>query len=104
LIASKLNDHIGSEKVSFFFLVRAWECSPTSCIDAATHAVVQQLALTCMYPRSLLSPTDAEFSAKFMKTLHDVGTPGYSTIAAYANVSPHTNIVISRHLTCRIDS
>lgn len=54
--------------------------------DAATHPLVQQLALTCLYPRSLLSPTDAEFSARFMKVLHDIGTPGYSTVASYANV------------------
>jgi len=72
--------------------------------DAATHAVVQQLALTCMYPRSLLSPADAEFSAKFMKTLHDVGTPGYSTIAAYATVSRPIDIVMIHHLMCRIHS
>ncbi|KAF8312836.1 hypothetical protein DL93DRAFT_2098082 [Clavulina sp. PMI_390] len=54
--------------------------------NAATHPVVQQLALTCFYPRSLLSPTDAEFSARFMKVLHNIGTPGYSTLAAYSNL------------------
>lgn len=55
--------------------------------DAATHPLVQTIAQTCIFPRSTLSPTDAEFCARFMKMLHDIGTPGYSTIAAYATVS-----------------
>jgi len=83
VIASKPSDRIGSGML-VLGLGLEWPLIPW--LDAVTHAVVQQLALT--REACYLSPT--QFSAKFMKTLHDVGPPGYSTVAAYANVSPIT--------------
>lgn len=90
-IQKATSDRLEVEKNHWF---RKSVCSVTSkCVRsneftaAATHALAQQLALTCFFPRSLLSPTDAEFVARFMKTLHEIGTPGYSSIASYANVS-----------------
>ncbi|CAG7849120.1 THO complex subunit 2 [Serendipita indica DSM 11827] len=37
----------------------------------------------CIFPRSLLSPIDAEFSATFIKLLHNLGTVGFWTLGCY---------------------
>ncbi|WWC89783.1 uncharacterized protein L201_004709 [Kwoniella dendrophila CBS 6074] len=39
----------------------------------------------CFYPRAILTPSDAVFVAKFIRTAHDLGTIGFSTLFAYNN-------------------
>lgn len=54
--------------------------------------LASQLHQYCFYPRSLLTPSDAVFVAKFIRTAHDLGTIGFSTVFAYNNVrsqQPH---------------
>ena len=54
--------------------------------------LASQLHQYCFYPRSLLSPSDAVFVAKFIRTAHDLGTVGFSTVFAYNNVSQSISI------------
>ncbi|WVQ78452.1 hypothetical protein IAT38_000538 [Cryptococcus sp. DSM 104549] len=42
-----------------------------------------QLHQYCFYPRAILTPCDAVFVAKFIRTAHDLGTEGFSTLFAY---------------------
>ncbi|KAK8869600.1 hypothetical protein IAR55_000167 [Kwoniella newhampshirensis] len=44
-----------------------------------------QLHQYCFYPRAILTPCDAVFVAKFIRTAHDLGTMGFSTLFAYNN-------------------
>ncbi|WWD16138.1 hypothetical protein CI109_100563 [Kwoniella shandongensis] len=44
-----------------------------------------QLHQYCFYPRAILTPCDAVFVAKFIRTAHDLGTVGFSTLFAYNN-------------------
>ncbi|WVQ98958.1 hypothetical protein IAU59_006090 [Kwoniella sp. CBS 9459] len=44
-----------------------------------------QLHQYCFYPRAILTPCDAVFVAKFIRTAHDLGTIGFSTLFAYNN-------------------
>jgi hypothetical protein len=46
-----------------------------------------QLHQFCFYPRALLTPSDAVFVAKMIRTMHDLGTPGFNTVFAYMQVS-----------------
>ncbi|KAF8324471.1 transcription factor/nuclear export subunit protein 2-domain-containing protein [Cantharellus anzutake] len=55
--------------------------------DATAQEAVRHFTQHCLHPRSLLSPTDAEFSARFLKQLHLIGTPRFSSLSAYNNAS-----------------
>lgn len=62
--------------------------------DLATKAAVLVSAVIehCLQPRCLLSPMDADFCAQIIKVLHNLGTPGWSTLMVYDKVrcpSPH---------------
>lgn len=48
--------------------------------------VAWALHQTCFFPRSMLSPIDAAFSARFLRLLHVMGTEGVSTLSLYARV------------------
>ncbi|EPQ59661.1 hypothetical protein GLOTRDRAFT_136479 [Gloeophyllum trabeum ATCC 11539] len=37
----------------------------------------------CLLPRCLLSPMDADYSAQIIKVIHNMGTPGFSTLMVY---------------------
>lgn len=50
-------------------------------VDRALLA--QQMIEQCLYPRALLSPTDAMFAARFLRLLHTNGTHNLSTLAVY---------------------
>ncbi|KDQ14762.1 hypothetical protein BOTBODRAFT_32521 [Botryobasidium botryosum FD-172 SS1] len=52
----------------------------------ATAGVVHHMMQECIYPRALLSPVDAEFCAQFIKFLHKIGTPGFSTLKCYNTI------------------
>ncbi|WFD41584.1 THO2 plays a role in transcriptional elongation [Malassezia psittaci] len=45
--------------------------------------IAQQLISECLHPRALLSPVDAMFAAKFLRTLHLNGTRNLPTLAVY---------------------
>jgi THO complex subunit 2 len=47
---------------------------------------IQHLLQECVHPRALLSPSDAEFSAFFVKQIHRLGTPNFWTFMAYDKV------------------
>ncbi|RSH93955.1 hypothetical protein EHS25_006608 [Saitozyma podzolica] len=44
-----------------------------------------QLHQYCFFPRSLLTPSDAVFVARFIRLAHDFGTAGFSTLFSYNN-------------------
>ncbi|ETV96865.1 hypothetical protein H310_10146 [Aphanomyces invadans] len=48
---------------------------------------VVQLLQRCVLPRSLLSPEDAVYCAKFMHHLHSIGVPNLSTLQYYQKVT-----------------
>lgn len=50
-------------------------------VDRALLA--QQIVEECLHPRALLSPTDALFSARFLRLLHTNGTLNLPTLAVY---------------------
>jgi THO complex subunit 2 len=41
----------------------------------------------CIQPRCLLSPMDADYCAQVIKSIHVMGTPGFSTLHVYDKVS-----------------
>jgi THO complex subunit 2 len=47
------------------------------------HDTIIELLQKCVLPRVLLSPEDALFTAKFMERLHQINTPGFSTLQYY---------------------
>ncbi|ETS61330.1 hypothetical protein PaG_04350 [Moesziomyces aphidis] len=56
-------------------------------VDAADRgAIVAQLIQYCLFPRALLSPTDAIFAGKFVRTVHNLGTRNFSSLTAYDKI------------------
>lgn len=43
--------------------------------------VIDVIMQTCVLPRVLMSPTDATFCSRFFFYLHDIDTPGFSTLS-----------------------
>ena len=60
-------------------------------------ALVDYIIQYCLFPRALLSPMDADFSAQFIKQMHLLGTPKFSTAHCYDRlIGDHIgNIVFS---------
>ncbi|WVR05355.1 hypothetical protein IAU60_002369 [Kwoniella sp. DSM 27419] len=54
-----------------------------SVIEKGQSRLSAYLHQYCFYPRAILSPCDAVFVAKFIRTAHDLGTPGFSTLFTY---------------------
>lgn len=48
--------------------------------------IVSNFIQYCVWPRILLSPNDASFCAKFIRQLHTLGTPKFSTLGVYDNI------------------
>ncbi|KAG7448931.1 uncharacterized protein BT62DRAFT_653210 [Guyanagaster necrorhizus] len=46
-------------------------------------ALVEAMLEHCIYPRCLLSPMDADYTAQMIRLLHTQGTPGFQTIVCY---------------------
>lgn len=53
----------------------------------ARNDLALQLHQYCFYPRALLTPADAVYVPRLIRLLHDIGTPGFSTVFAYLHVS-----------------
>lgn len=53
---------------------------------ADRSAIVTQLIQYCLFPRALLSPTDAILAGKFIRTAHNLGTRNFSSLTAYDKV------------------
>lgn len=49
-------------------------------------SIVQQLIQYCLFPRALLSPTDAILAGKFIRTTHNLGTRNFSSLTAYDKI------------------
>lgn len=49
-------------------------------------ALIRSLIEHCIQPRCLLSPMDAVYCARLIRTLHDRGTPGFHTLMCYDKV------------------
>ena len=49
--------------------------------------LANQLHQNCLYPRAIQSPSDALFVPRFIRLIHDLGTPNLTTIFLYGNVS-----------------
>lgn len=45
-----------------------------------------------------MTPSDAVYVARMIRTLHDLGTPGYSTVFAYLQVSDHISARVPLHV------
>ena len=70
------------------------------------HDLAIQLHQNCFYPRALLNPSDAVFVAKMIRTMHDLGTNGFTTVFAYMHVSsisllPHESRLSDSSLATR---
>ena len=48
--------------------------------------IVNNFIQYCVWPRILLSPNDASFCAKFIRQLHGLSTPKFSTLGVYDNI------------------
>ncbi|KAF7877167.1 hypothetical protein EAF04_000852 [Stromatinia cepivora] len=55
----------------------------------------------CLLPRLLLSPSDADFSFRMIKFLHDNGTPNFRTLSLYGRLF-RTNRLRSMIFTCTV--
>uniref|UniRef100_V5EZF8 THO complex subunit 2 n=1 Tax=Kalmanozyma brasiliensis (strain GHG001) TaxID=1365824 RepID=V5EZF8_KALBG len=49
-------------------------------------AIVAHLIQYCLFPRALLSPTDAILAGKFVRTAHNLGTRNFSSLTAYDKI------------------
>ncbi len=49
-------------------------------------AIVSSLIQYCLFPRALLSPTDAILAGKFIRTAHTLGTKNFSSLTAYDKI------------------
>ncbi|KAJ9475637.1 THO complex subunit 2 [Pseudozyma hubeiensis] len=49
-------------------------------------AIVAHLIQYCLFPRALLSPTDAILAGKFIRTAHNLGTRNFSSLTAYDKI------------------
>ncbi|TAQ86345.1 hypothetical protein B7494_g5324 [Chlorociboria aeruginascens] len=65
--------------------------------DLVSHAMLER----CLYPRLLLSPSDADFCFKMVKFLHDNGVPNFRTLSLYANLF-RANRLRSMIFTCTV--
>ncbi|TKY88304.1 hypothetical protein EX895_002656 [Sporisorium graminicola] len=54
--------------------------------SADRGAIVSQLIQYCLFPRALLSPTDAILAGKFIRTAHNLGTRNFSSLTAYDKI------------------
>ncbi|CCF47990.1 hypothetical protein NDA11_007965 [Ustilago hordei] len=54
--------------------------------SADRSTIVQQLIQFCLFPRALLSPTDAILAGKFIRTAHNLGTRNFSSLTAYDKI------------------
>lgn len=52
---------------------------PTAKVDAISDVVLEQ----CILPRVLLSPSDTEYTFRFLKLLHDNNAPGFKLMSLY---------------------
>jgi THO complex subunit 2 len=50
--------------------------------DTVSDAILEK----CIFPRLLLSPTDAEFCFRMIRFLHDSGTPTFRTLSLYGRI------------------
>ncbi|KAI5124799.1 hypothetical protein M0805_005432 [Coniferiporia weirii] len=56
---------------------------------------IQSLIEHCIQPRCLLSPMDAVYCAKLIRTLHERGTPGFHTLMCYDKLlGDHVKVII----------
>jgi THO complex subunit 2 len=60
-----------------------------------------ELLEQCLYPRMLLSPTDADYTFRMLKFLHDNAVPGFRTLSVYARVF-RVNRLRSIIFTCSV--
>ncbi|KAJ1021191.1 hypothetical protein NDA16_003977 [Ustilago loliicola] len=54
--------------------------------SADRSTIVQQMIQYCLFPRALLSPTDAILAGKFIRTAHNLGTRNFSSLTAYDKI------------------
>ncbi|KZT71598.1 hypothetical protein DAEQUDRAFT_763816 [Daedalea quercina L-15889] len=56
------------------------------CVGVSAMPLAQALVDYCFLPRCLLSPMDADFCAQFIKTVHNLCTPGFPTVSCWDRV------------------
>jgi THO complex subunit 2 len=64
---------LGKEKDHWFTHI------PPAKHSALTDAIIQE----CLFPRIILSPSDAQFTARFIFFAHQQGTPGFRTLQIF---------------------
>jgi THO complex subunit 2 len=71
----RIRSRLNKEKVRWFVNIqKKW--------DLVSDALLEE----CFLPRLLLSPSDADYSFKFIKFLHSSGTPSFRTLSLYARI------------------
>lgn len=60
--------------------------TPLSVSIGKGTSFIQSLIEHCIQPRCLLSPMDAIYSSKFIRIMHERGTPGFHTLMCYNQV------------------
>ncbi|RQM27839.1 hypothetical protein B5M09_007873 [Aphanomyces astaci] len=83
-LVNEMKDQVAHRKAVFarFESVKHRLCTPNQ-----SDTVVVQLLQKCVLPRSLLSPEDALYCAKFMQYLHSISVPHLSTLQYYQKVT-----------------
>ncbi|OAA58327.1 tho2 protein [Cordyceps fumosorosea ARSEF 2679] len=76
--------HVKTQKNWTEYLTNLFQSSfvPTAKTDAISDVLLEQ----CILPRVLLSPTDAEYTFRFMKLLHDNNAPGVKLMSLYSRL------------------
>ncbi|RHY12006.1 hypothetical protein DYB36_002427 [Aphanomyces astaci] len=83
-LVNEMKDQVAHRKAVFarFESVKHRLCTPNQ-----SDTVVVQLLQKCILPRSLLSPEDALYCAKFMQYMHSISVPHLSTLQYYQKVT-----------------
>lgn len=54
--------------------------------DQPRNEIIYEVLQHCIVPRALLSPTDAIFAGRFLRSMHSAGTRNFSSLTAYDRI------------------
>ncbi|TFY55341.1 hypothetical protein EVG20_g9356 [Dentipellis fragilis] len=80
-----LSRELKEQTVSRMYTIKRLNKEKAHWFAHSTKAAMLSSAIIehCIQPRCLLSPMDADFCAQFIKVIHTLGTPGFSTLMVY---------------------
>ena len=79
-IRAEMKSHMASYQAIWKKLTKEKDHWFTHLPISKHHALTDALIQECFFPRMILSPQDAQFTAKYVFFIHHIGTPGFRTL------------------------